>query len=62
MYLYNTGLEIIILFSYMWPYFPRFFEIFASTYDQGPYGPGPYAPGPLKIWKNILGQLCSRSI
>ena len=51
----------------------RFFEILTSTYIAGPgphgqgpavlepYGPGPYGPGPL-TWKNILSQICSRSI
>ena len=31
----------------------------------GPYGPGPlgpYGPGPLTILKNILSQICSRTI
>ena len=39
---------------------PNFFEILASSY--GPAGPGPYGPEPLIIWKNILGQICSRII
>ena len=37
----------------------------ASTYGPGPYGPGPlgpYGPGPLIILKNILSQICSRTI
>ena len=28
----------------------------------GPYAPVPYNPGPLIIWKNILRQICSRTI
>ena len=34
-----------------------FLEILAST-----YGPGLYARGPFIIWKNILSQICSRTI
>ena len=36
------------------------------TYGPGPYAPGEhaqgYVPGPLIIWKNILSQICSRTI
>ena len=39
-----------------------FFEILASTYGPGPAGPGSYGPGPLIILKDILSQICSRSI
>ena len=34
-------------------------------HGSGPYGPGalgPYGPGPLIILKNILSQICSRTI
>ena len=40
----------------------HFFEILATNYGPGPYAPAPYGPGPLIIWKNILSQICSRSI
>ena len=46
-----------------------FFEILASIYGPGLYAPGPYASAPLSswtinklMWKNILSQICSRSI
>ena len=43
-----------------------FFKILASTCAQGPYGPQPYASEPygvpLIILKNIVSQICSRTI
>ena len=39
-----------------------FFEILASTFGPGPAAPGSNGPGLLIIWKNILSQICSRSI
>ena len=38
------------------------FEMLALTYGPGPYGPGPYGPEALMIWKNVLSQICSRTI
>ena len=38
-------------------YCPSLFEILALTYGSGPYGPGPS----IRL-KNILSQICSRTI
>ena len=35
---------------------------FWSPLGPGPYAPWPNGPGPLIIWKNVLSQICSRTI
>ena len=39
-----------------------FCVILALTYGPGPATPGPCCPGSRKVWKDIISQICYRSI